>query len=177
MAVAMASRPSVSLVDGHWLPIKDGDARGRAIFLRDYSASPAARKLRDARGNYAQVIGPGEYAALLTVDCSALFVWRYEREECRLDGQVGVNCAVFRNEGGSLSSDLIREACEIAWQKWPGKRLFTFVDAAKTRRRRSKRADPGACFIHAGWTLLEERTKQHGHRILEILPPASEAVA
>jgi hypothetical protein len=31
-----------------------------------------------------------------------------------------VNCAVFRNEGPVLSSDLILEAEELAWGRWPG---------------------------------------------------------
>ena len=167
-----ASPLTLSMLDGYWLSIRDGDPRGRGLYLRHYSASPAARKLRDARGNFAQFIGPGEYTALLTIDCSALFVWR--REDHRLDDEEGVNCAIFRNEGAVLSSDLIREACGIAWAKWPGERLFTFVDEAKTRRGRSKRSRPGECFIRAGWTLLERRSKKLGLRILEILPASEE---
>lgn len=87
-----------------------------------------------------------------------------------MDGQAGVNNPIFRNEGPIRSSELIREACALAWAKWPGERLFTFVDEVATKRRRSKRSQPGECFIRAGWTLLEERTKNHGHRILEMLP-------
>jgi hypothetical protein len=42
-------------------------------------------------------------------------------------GQRGVNCAVFRNESSVLSSELIREACGLAWTRWPGERLYTYV--------------------------------------------------
>jgi hypothetical protein len=165
----------ITLLEEHWLPVRDGDPRARALYLRHYSANPAARRLRDARGNYAQFVGPGEYIALLTVDCRTLFVWR--KEDFRLDDQVGVNCAIFRNEGPTLSSELIREASALAWVKWPGERPFTFVDELKTRRGRSRRSQPGQCFIAAGWTLLETRTKENGLRILECLPVVGERVA
>lgn len=151
----------------HWYEINDGDPRGRALFLRHYSATPAARSRRDARGNEARFAGPGEKLILLTADCSALFVWRKERY--RLDDQVGVNCAAFRNEGGALSSELIREACTLAWRRWPGERLFTFVDAQAIQS-----TNPGWCYLQAGWTRLKQRSKAHGHRILEILPLAME---
>jgi hypothetical protein len=160
------------MIDGHWFAVRDGDPRGRALFLRHYSSTPAARSKRDARGNAARFIGPGEKLILLTADCSALFAWR--KEEYRLDAQEGVNNPIFRNEGPIQSSELIREACELAWGKWPGERLFTFVDETLTARRRSRRAQPGQCFIKAGWTLLDDRTKNHGYRILEILPTAME---
>jgi hypothetical protein len=55
---------------------------------------------------------------------------------------------VFRNEGAGLSSDLVREADELAWQRWPNEpRHFTYVDASKIRPKR----DPGRCFLRAGW--------------------------
>lgn len=99
---------------------------------------------------------------LLTEDCQALFVWRSER--FRLDGQTGVGCSVFRNEGPALSSDLIREADELAWQRWPGERHFTYVDAGKIRPKR----DPGRCFLRAGWQ--RAGTSQTGLILLERLP-------
>ena len=53
---------------------------------------------------------------------------------------------VFRNEGPLLSSDLIREACGIAWERWPGERLFTHVNPSKVQS-----TNPGYCFLRAGW--------------------------
>ena len=137
------------------------------MFLRHYSSTATARGKRDARGNAARFIGPGEKLILMTADCLALFAWR--KEAYRLDDQTGVNNPIFRNEGPIQSSDLIREACELAWRKWPGERLFTFVDAGAIQS-----SNPGWCFIQAGWTRLKDRTKTHGHRILEILPDAME---
>ena len=76
---------------------------------------------------------------LLNQTCNALWCWR------NVEGE-GVNCSVFRNESNTLSSELIQEACDIAWLKWPGKRLFTFVNPQKI-----KSVNPGCCFKKAGW--------------------------
>lgn len=126
-------------VDGPWIPIRDGNVSALSLFLRHYTAKQT-RKI-------SQFVGPGEKLLLLTADARALFAWRAERY--RLDGQQGVNNPVFRNEGSDAgsSSSLIRAANEEAWRKWPGERLFTFVDAKKIRHKR----DPGRCFIRAGY--------------------------
>lgn len=88
-------------------------------------------------------VGPGEKLVLVTSDRTALFVWRKFISD---DGQTGVNCAVFRNEGHKLSSQLILEAEQIAWGKWPGERLYTYVAPRKI-----KSVNPGYCFKMAGW--------------------------
>jgi hypothetical protein len=80
---------------------------------------------------------------LLTIKCDALWVWR---KFISMAGEQGVNNAVFRNEGAILSSILIRDACEWAWDKWPGQRLYTYVDPTKI-----KSTNPGYCFLQAGW--------------------------
>jgi len=121
-----------------WIPIADGDDRARGIYRRHYSA----RHYKDGR-NPRLFVGPGEKMVLLTVGADALFVWRKFISD---DGQKGVNCAVFRNEGTGLSSDLIREACEAAWQRWPDERLYTYVNP-----RRVRSTNPGCCFLKAGW--------------------------
>ena len=56
--------------------------------------------------------------------------------------------SLFRNEGDSLSSDLIRWAVAHTRAKWPdvpGLGIVSFVDASKTRRKR----DPGRCYRRA----------------------------
>jgi len=133
------------VIDGNWLSSNKYDPRALALYERHYSA----RQYADGRKRY-QFVPPGEQMVLLTVCCRALFVWVKNIVE-RYDKQVGINCTVFRNEGAGLSSDLIREADDLAFQRWPGERHFTYVDVEKTRRRRSKRAQPGKCFIEAGW--------------------------
>jgi|SRR5215831_8893479 len=136
------------MIDGHWLGVKRTDERAFALYQRHYSAAKGARWRRPGNTN---VTSAGQTMVLLSQCGRALFVWL----RCsipRLDGQTGVSCAVFRNEGPDLSSDLIREADTLAWRRWPDEaRHFTYVDAEKTTRRRSKRAAAGACFRHAGW--------------------------
>jgi hypothetical protein len=136
-----------------WIPIKDGDPSAMAIFLRHYTA-------RKNRKIY-QFVGPGEKMVLITPCAKGLFIWRKFISDA---GEVGVNCAVFRNEGAGLSSDLIRSADAIAWARWPQDRLYTYVDPRLTRHKR----DPGRCFLRAGWR--HAGWTKGGLRILEILP-------
>lgn len=118
-----------------WQEFRDGHPAAIALYERHYSArSMAKREL---------ICGPGEKLILLTGEKDALFAWRKFIDD---SGQQGINCAVFRNEGWQLSSELIREACAIAWKRWPGARLYTYVDATQVRS-----PNPGACFQIAGW--------------------------
>lgn len=155
-----------SLLDGHWLSVRDGDPRALQLYLRHYSAKKKRGETpdRSVRGNHARIAGPGQNLVLLTVDSSALFVWR--KEQHRRDEQRGANCTIFRNEGVVLSSDLILEAMAMAWQKWPFERLFTFVDESQIR----PKADPGRCFLMAGWERCRARTKGRGLLIFECEP-------
>lgn len=141
---------------GHWYGIKDGDPRGRDMLNRHYSA----HLYKDGR-RPRLFVGPGQKMVLMTSDSKAIFVWRKFISD---DGQDGVNCAVFRNEGNYLSSELIKEAALIAWQRWPGERLYTYVNPHKVRS-----INPGCCFIKAGWHKCGE-TKVHKLLIFELLP-------
>ena len=140
----------------HWLPVKDGDPRARALYRRHYSC----RQYADGR-KPVLFVGPGEKMVLMTVDCAALWVWRRFMDA---SGQQGVNNAVFRNEGATLSSALVTEACELAWLRWPGERLYTYVNAEKIRHKR----DPGRCFVRAGWRQCG--MTQGGLLVFEMLP-------
>lgn len=158
-----------TLVSGYWLPSADADPRAVALYRRHYSSAMANANAAVGRRASLSFVGPGERMVLLTRDCDALFAWRRER---RQDGQEGINCSVFRNEGPVLSSVLIREACDLAWGRWPGSRLFTFVNPRAIRSN-----NPGACFIRAGWTRLPTLTKKRRLVILERLPIADERAA
>lgn len=125
-----------------WVPILDGDDAARRLFERHYSARRSLPR-RYARGTRL-FVGPGEKLVLATPCRRALFAWR--RERFRRDGQAGVECAVFRNEGAGLSSTLIRAADLIADARWPGVRHFTFVDPGEVAS-----GLPGYCFLRAGW--------------------------
>lgn len=143
-----------------WIPVRDGDPRALSIYLRHYSARKDGATQKGAK-NWNRFTAPGESMVLLTPLCDALFIW--VKQKYRLDEQWGVNCAVFRNEGHRLSSELIREACDIAWQKWPGERLYTYVNAEKVQS-----TNPGYCFKMAGWRVCGK--SRRGLVILELFP-------
>jgi hypothetical protein len=138
-----------------WLIVKDGDRDALSLFSRHYSFY----KYKDGR-QHKKFIGPGEYLCLITPKADALFVWRKFIDK---SGQKGVNCAVFRNESKVKSSELIREAMKMAFKRWPGERLYTYVNSRKIRS-----SNPGYCFIKAGWHRCGE-TKKRKLTILEFL--------
>ncbi len=135
---------------GPWLTIKDGDPVARELFRRHYSYNVRRDQMSLFPGpkdrNYMLFVGPGEKTVLITADGKAMFVWR---KFISMDKQPGVNNAIFRNEGSAAgkAQDLIRAADEIAWQRWPGERLYTYVDPGKVRTKKN----PGHCFIMAGY--------------------------
>lgn len=126
-------------VSDHWCITRDGDLECYALYRRHYSSR------KNAQPKQRQFVGPGDPMVLIISNGLSLFVWL--KQQYRRDGQTGINCAVFRNEGRVLSSLLINEAATLARLRWPGERLFTFVDATQVRHKR----DPGRCFVRAGW--------------------------
>jgi hypothetical protein len=138
-----------------WCFTRDGDADVRRVFNRHYSR----RHYADGRAPKL-FMGPGEKMVLVTPDASAIFGWRKFKDD---SGQVGINCAFFRNEGGGLSSELIRDAMTLAWDRWPGERLYTYVNS-----RRIRSTNPGTCFMKAGWRRCG--TTKGGLVILECEP-------
>lgn len=144
-----------SLTNSVWMIARDGDPRARALYERHYSC----RKYKDGR-RPKRFAGPGEKLVLLTPEADALLVWRKFRS---MDNQCGVSCAVFRNESRYLSSELIRQAMMLAWQRWPGERLYTYVNPKMIES-----VNPGFCFKVAGWRFCGLTKK--GLHILEILP-------
>lgn len=141
---------------GLWIEAKDGDRDAFALFKRHYTYREYKRGRRNT-----QFVGPGFKIVLVTKDVDALFVWRKFIDK---SGQKGINCAVFRNESPHRSSDLILEAEAVAWRRWPGTRLYTYVNSKKVRS-----ANPGYCFKAAGWTECGT-TKKQKLVILEKLP-------
>lgn len=123
-----------------WEIVKDGNAEAREIFDRHYSRKSYA----DGR-KPKLFVGPGQKMVMLhrAGERKALFVWRYFISG---DGQQGVNCVVFRNEGAGLSSELLWDAMMLAWRRWPGYRFYTYVNAKKVASR-----NPGYCFKVMGW--------------------------
>jgi hypothetical protein len=86
-----------------------------------------------------------------------LFGWMFPDPDKRMDGQVGYNCAIFRNESQRRSSDIILECEQIALNKWGPNRVYTYVNPKKIRS-----ANPGYCFKMAGWRKCgESKSGQH----------------
>ena len=154
---------SLLLPLGIWVPIVDGDAHASAMYERHYSSAKSIAQRRE-RGTLL-IAGPGFKLVLSTPCRRALLVWRKFRS---MDDQTGVSCAIFRNEGAGLSSDLIRAADAIADARWPGERHYTYVNPRKVVS-----AHPGFCFLKAGWRYVRDqhgrpaRTKSRGLLILE----------
>lgn len=142
---------------GAWYSVPDGTVDAAAMYHRHYSYvkyRPKAPKL---------FCGPGQKMILMTPERGALFVWRKFIDK---SGQQGVNCAIFRNERPDLyrSSELILEAEKLAWERWPGERLYTYVNAKKIQS-----SNPGYCFQVAGWRKCGKTVTRH-LVILEKLP-------
>jgi hypothetical protein len=139
-----------------WTLVKDGNPH----YSNYWYENEAAPKL---------FVGPGAKMVLLSSCGKAMFAWR---KFVSRNGQVGVNCAIFHNESNNIASELIKEAVELAWNRWPGERLYTYVAPKEIKKSRT----PGRCFIKAGWKYVRDAkgtkvvTKVHKHLILELLP-------
>lgn len=153
-------QPYVVAPEG-WMEVKDGNHNARAIFDRHYSR----RRYADGRKPLL-FIGPGEKFVLMMADGAAVCAWRKFIND---GGQTGVNCAIFRREHGELASEQLKSAMALAWQKWPGERLYTYVDPREVPPTfRASRPTWGHCFYQAGWTYVG-LTNDRKH-ILECLP-------
>lgn len=150
---------------GHWYSILDGDPLGRWMLNQHYSAY----HYKDGR-KPKLFMGPGFKMALMTSDFRCLFGWR---KFIDASGQQGVNNNVFQKPKGYhiLASELILEAEQLAWRRWPNERLYTYVDATEIDS-----GNPGYCFKKAGWNLVRNEkgdpllTKVHKRLILEKHP-------
>lgn len=145
-----------------WLITHDGDPRVFALYSRHYSCYQYADNRRANRSyqNRFLCMGPGEKLVLISPCGKAIFGWRKFLDG---SGQLGINCAFFRNEGAFdgqvLSSDLILAAEQVAHQKWGGElRFYTYVNTRQVK-------GDGACFKHAGWQKVG-RTKVNNLLIL-----------
>lgn len=122
-----------------WIEVKDGNYYARKLFKKHYSRYIYADG-RDPK----LLIGPGEKLLLINPACTAILAWRKFMSK---NNQIGINCAIFRNESDQLSSELIVAAEKIAWAKWKNEsRLYTYINSKKI-----KSTNPGYCFLMAGW--------------------------
>jgi hypothetical protein len=98
--------------------------------------------------------GPALWGVVLNLDPVGAMRWRN---------------SVFRNKSGTQSSALIAHALLATWLFWirtyerlPILNLTTEIDIEATRVRRSKRHDPGHCYLEAGWRKVRDIEAGHG---------------
>jgi len=140
-----------------FLPYTDGlivtthfDQECRILADRHYSRrTPGAR----------QFCYSGRKLVLRNTEGTVLFVWMYPNPDMRMDGQVGYNCAIFRNESERLSSEIILEAERMAFNKWGPNRLYTYIDPKKIQS-----VNPGYCYKVVGWHFV--RISRGGKHLL-----------
>lgn len=110
---------------------------------------------------------PGQKIVLMGSDNKAL--WGSHRPAPwagvpRMDGFEGHSCFIFRNDGGPLSSLLIREAVAYTVKLWGIAAFITYVAIEKVNHKR----DPGRCFIRAGFYPVGIRNKTKHGRMLRL---------
>ncbi|HZW02800.1 MAG TPA: hypothetical protein VFF68_02640 [Anaerolineaceae bacterium] len=153
------------MLNATWFGVSKRDHRAVDLYRRHYSS----KKNGKSRSDWLRygITTPSKSITLLTSDGLALFVWI--KQQYVDSGEIGVNCAVFRNEGPRRASDLILEAEALAWDRWPAERLYTYVDprAINIIKVHGKPV-PGFCFIKAGWRECGETAR--GLIVLEKLP-------
>jgi hypothetical protein len=145
--------PMLSLTDG-LIRTTHFDDEMRQLADRHYS-----RRTIGAR----QFLYSGRKLVLRDADGLVLFAWMWPDPLMRMDGQVGYNNAIFRNESPRLSSDIILEAESAAFDRWGPNRLYTYVAPDKIRS-----SNPGYCFKRAGWRFV--RLSASGQHLLEKHP-------
>ena len=102
----------------------------------------------------------GRKLVLRNAEGSVLWVWMFPDPTMRMDGQVGYNNAIFRNESSRRSSEIILEAETLAVEKWGPNRAYTYIDPSKIQS-----VNPGYCFKKAGWVYV--RLSAGGKHLLE----------
>lgn len=117
-----------------------------------WRADPAAKVLADRHYNRqntdaVQFVPPGRCLVLRAANALWVTSWPQYAQHAWRGAWINTT---FRNEGTTLSSDLIRSAVAATrwtWPEVPDLGMVTFVDPTKIRRKR----DPGRCYRRAGF--------------------------
>ena len=146
-----------------------------------HRCDPQARALADRHYNRqhtgaANFVKPGRCLVLRTANYRALWVTSWPYAEYVKHAWAGAwECSLFRREGGSLASVLIRQA--VAATRWaygdpPPLGMITFIDTTKVRPQVDMDGRPSwgwtyrqAGFVEAGYTV-------GGLLTLQLLPAA-----
>ncbi len=126
------------------------------LWVRSHRADPEVVPLADRHYNRQKVgspqfAPPGRCLVLKTPAVDAFWITSWPFAQYVKHAWAGAwVCSAFRNEGPTLSSDLIKDAVAATLAYYgaaPDLGMITFVDAAKTRKKR----DPGRCYLRAGF--------------------------
>lgn len=125
------------------------------LWKESWRTDPIAKQIADRHynrqnPNSPNFVPPGRCLVLLSVNHDAFWVTSYPFKEYVLHAWGGAFvCSAFRNEGPTLSSDLIRSACSATAATWdiPPLGMITFIDTKKVRKKR----DWGRCYRKAGF--------------------------
>lgn len=146
-----------SLPSRFWYKRSKMDQKARLIADNHYS--------RRSKGSK-QFVQPGRSLVLTTKDYDALWVsmWPYA-QYVRHAWPDSWFCQIFRNEGSTLSSTLVKEAVAITLEYWkfiPEDGFITFVNPKKIQSNKN----PGYCFLKAGFEKVG--TTQSGLVVLQM---------
>lgn len=140
-----------------WIRVDKGNDRCRRLADRHYSRQTPGHPMWTRPGYNFVLYARDERG-------EASFCWwrpKWEAGIERKDGLRVLECTIFRNESGTVSSLLIRAAVaslgsrdgmrDLALADPLAHPLITGVSSGKTSRGRSRRSLPGECFRRAGW--------------------------
>jgi hypothetical protein len=147
-----------------WSHVPIEDPACREVYDRHYS-----RQTVGAEG----LVAPGSRFLFRHEGSNGLAIWAVVRNRFKAPGwDEGVwyfRNSIFRNESGTLSSDLIRAATATTYEVWirrygalPPEDLITEIDIDATAHRRGKDHPPGYCYELAGWEWFKSMLAGHG---------------
>lgn len=148
----------------NWAISNRADPASRAIADRHYSRQKPGTR---------QFVPPGRCLVLRAPRAVWVTSWPFA-EYVKHDWGGAWICSLFRNEGGTLSSQLITEAVAATVWRWPeppALGMVTFVDRAATRPKKH----PGYCYLRAGFEPVG-RTSGGLHALQltpDAMPPAA----
>jgi hypothetical protein len=145
-----------------WIETHKGDSDCRQLADRHYSRQHPGHPM---------FCRPGYNFVLRAEGPKGLAVWVWFRPKWesgikgteRKDKLRAIECTLFRNESGLLSSELIVEATSLLldWEhardtEWADGAI-TGINSSATQKRRSKHSEPGKCYLEAGWEPFDHR--------------------
>ena len=129
---------------GNWITTYTADPALARLCDRHYSRKTVGSRRFHPPGKTIELYIPGR---LWPFECAAGWVWWLGYRRDSFTGWIANS--LFRNEAsGVLSSELIREAVEIAVERWgpPELGFDTYVWPEKLQS-----VNPGYCYVMAGW--------------------------